>query len=78
MAAGKAVSRWVKLGKSGSDPVSPGSYGGYVKMRYPPKSYKTTSHQHAIGNGGREMGKNCKGKTGALFRDCRHQYVSKG
>ena len=54
MAAGKAMSRWVKLGKSGSDPVAPGSYGGYVKMRNPPSAYPTTAQQHKIGDGGRK------------------------
>jgi hypothetical protein len=75
MAGGRSMSRWVKLGKSGSDPVAPGSYGGYVKMRLPPKAYSTTSIQHSIGEGGRKMGAACKGKTGAQFRECRHANV---
>lgn len=77
MAAGKAFSPWARLGKQGSDPVSPGSYGGYIKMRKPPSAYPTTAQQRKIGEGGREMGKNCKGKTGAAFRECRHQYVAR-
>lgn len=75
MAGGKAMSRWVKLGKQGSDPVAPGSYGGYVKMRNAPSAYSTTSIQHSIGEGGRKMGAACKGKTGAQFRECRHANV---
>jgi hypothetical protein len=75
MAAGKAASRWVKLGKQGSDPVAPGSYGGYVKMRNPPKGYPTTDIQRKIGAGGRAMGSACKGKSGAEFRKCRHENV---
>jgi len=75
MAAGKAASRWVKLGHQGSDPVAPGSYGGYVKMRNPPSAYPTTAQQHKIGEGGRAMGIACKGKTGAAFRECRHTKV---
>lgn len=77
MAGGKAVSRWVKLGKQGSDPVAPGSYGGYVKMRNAPSAYPTTSIQHQIGAGGRAMGLKCKGKVGADFRACRHENLFK-
>jgi hypothetical protein len=76
MAGGKAASRWVKLGHQGSDPVAPGSYGGYVKMRNPPGAYPTTPQQHKIGEGGRRMGIACKGKTGAAFRECRHENVA--
>lgn len=76
MAAGKAFSPWMKLGKQGSDPVSPGSYGGWVKMRKPPRRYPTTSQQKKIGEGGRRMGKECKGKTGAAFRECRHAAIA--
>jgi len=76
MAAGKSYSPWVKLGRAGSDPVSPGSYGGWVKMRKPPRSYPTTAQQRAIGNKGRQMGKECKGKSGADFRDCRHKILA--
>ena len=75
MAGGKAYSPWVKLGKQGSDPVAPGSYGGYVKMRKPPKRYTTTSIQKSIGEGGRTVGEKCKGKTGAAFRACRHENI---
>lgn len=75
MAAGKAQSRWVKLGQSGSDPVAPGSYGGYVKMRKAPGAYPTTDIQRKIGSGGRAMGAACKGKSGAEFRKCRHENV---
>ena len=75
MAAGKAFSAWAKLGKQGSDPVAPGSYGGYVKMRKPPSAYPTTEIQKKIGAGGRAMGVACKGKKGAEFRVCRHEKV---
>ena len=78
MAAGKAFSPWVKLGKQGSDPVAPGSYGGYVKFRRPPSAYPTTDIQKKIGAGGRAMGEKCKGKTGAAFRACRHENVFQG
>lgn len=77
MAAGKAASRWVKLGKQGSDPVAPGSYGGYVKMRNAPRAYKTTDIQKRIGEGGRSVGLKCKGKKGADFRACRHENIYK-
>jgi hypothetical protein len=77
MAGGKAASSWVKLGHQGSDPVSPGSYGGYVKMRRPPKAYPTTAQQRKIGEGGRAMGLECKGKSGAAFRECRHKNVAR-
>lgn len=76
MAAGKAYSPWVKLGKQGSDPISPGSYGGWVKMRKPPKSYPTTAQQKKIGEGGRTMGVKCRGKSGAAFRECRHEIIA--
>ncbi len=77
MAAGKAMSPWVKLGKQGSDPVAPGSYGGYVKFRRPPSAYPTTAQQKKIGEGGRAMGAECKGKTGAVFRECSHKHVAR-
>jgi len=72
MAGGKAFSPWVKLGHQGNDPVAPGSYGGWVKFRKAPSSYPTTPQQKKIGDGGRRMGKECAGKTGATFRECRH------
>lgn len=77
MAAGKAFSPWVKLGKQGIDPVAPGSFGGWVKMRRPPKRYATTSVQKSIGEGGRKVGIACKGKSGAAFRQCRHENIYK-
>ncbi len=76
MAGGKAFSPWMKLGKQGSDPVSPGSYGGYVKLRRPPKKYPTTAQQKKIGEKGRAMGEKCKGKSGAAFRQCRHEALA--
>lgn len=75
MAGGKAFSPWMRLGRQGSDPVAPGSYGGWLKMRKPPKRYTTTSIQKSIGEGGRRVGVACKGKTGAAFRQCRHENI---
>jgi len=75
MAGGKGYSPWAKLGHQGSDPVAPGSYGGWVKMRKPPSGYSTTDIQHKIGAGGRAMGVACKGKSGAEFHKCRHENV---
>jgi len=60
---------WVKPGAGGS-------YRGYMYMRAAPKSYPTTAQQKKIGDGGRRMGKECAGKTGAAFRECRHAAVS--
>jgi len=77
MAGGKSYSPWVKLGRQGSDPVAPGSYGGWVKMRKPTRSYPTTSIQKSIGAGGRAVGAACKGKSGAEFRKCRHENIYK-
>jgi len=77
MAAGKAFSPWAKLGRQGSDPVAPGSYGGWVKIRKAPSAYPTTAQQKKIGEGGRAMGLACKGKTGAAFRVCRHEKVAR-
>lgn len=75
MAAGKAFSPWVKLGRQGVDPVAPGSYGGWVKQRKPPRRYPTTTIQKSIGAGGRAVGVACKGKVGAEFRKCRHENI---
>jgi len=77
MAAGKAFSAWAKLGRQGSDPIAPGSYGGWVKMRKPPSAYPTTDIQKRIGEGGRNVGLKCKGKKGADFRSCRHENIYK-
>lgn len=71
MAAGKASSRWQKRGNAGSNPIAPGSYGGYYKERKAPKAYPTTSQQHRIGEAGRSVGKECRGKVGSDFYQCR-------
>lgn len=76
MAAGRGASPWKREGKSGSDPVSPGSYGGWYKFRSPPSKYPTTSQQHKIGAAGRKTGATCKGKSGAEFRKCRHEIMA--
>lgn len=57
-------------------PGAGGSYRGYLYARAAPKSYTPTAHQHAIGDGGRRMAKECKGKKGADFKACRHTAVS--
>lgn len=76
MAAGKASSRWMRRGNAGSNPIAPGSYGGYFKERKAPKGYATTGQQHRIGDAGREVGKQCKGKTGSSFYECRSQVLA--
>lgn len=75
MAAGKAGSKWQKIGKSGADPSAPGSYGGYVKPRTRPSGYPTTAKQRLIGSAGRRVGEECKGKEGSAFKKCRHDIM---
>jgi len=57
-------------------PGGGGSYRGYLYARAAPSPYPATAHQHAIGDGGRRMGKECKGKKGADFKECRHGAVT--
>lgn len=62
---------WVKPGSQGADPGFPGSYGGYMYLRPAPKSYPKTRQQAVIGERGRTIGRECKGKKGADFKACR-------
>lgn len=71
MAAGKASSPWMKRGNTGSNSLAPGSYGGWFKLRKPPKAYPTTAHQHRIGDAGRQVGQECTGKRGSEWFRCR-------
>ena len=54
-----------------------GSYEGYYKVRQSPKPYPLTDQQKKVRNAGREVGKECKGKTGADFRECRADVMTK-
>ena len=71
MAGGKSSSPWMKRGQTGSNPQAPGSYGGWFKIRKPPRAYPTTPQQRKIGDAGRKMGKECVGKKGSDFFQCR-------
>mgnify|MGYP001595139260 FL=1 len=72
MAAGKKSSPWARKGRAGSNAQAPGSYGGYLRERKPPSGYATTSQQKKIGEAGRAVGKECKGRTGGEWYNCRH------
>jgi hypothetical protein len=65
-------------GKKGvwTKPGSGGSYRGYMYMRAAPKAYPTTAQQSKVGDAGRKVGENCKGKVGTEFRKCRHEALS--
>jgi len=76
MAAGKGTSPWMRKGQSGSNAQAPGSYGGYFKQRKAPRAYPTTGQQRRIGDAGREVGKQCKGKTGSSWFECRSQVLA--
>jgi len=75
MAAGKSGWKWYKVGKTGSDPVAPGSFGGYLKPRERPSAYTTLPQQKKVGSAGRKMVA-CKGKKGGEFRKCRHNIMA--
>lgn len=60
---------WVKPGAGGS-------YRSYIYVRAAPAAYPTTSQQKAIGDKGRCVGRECKGKTGSAFKECRHKCVA--
>ncbi len=64
-------------GKKGSwvKPGNGGSYRGYQYERAAPKAYKKTSGQKKVGEAGRKVGTDCKGKTGATFSQCRHDVM---
>ncbi len=65
---------WAKAGAGGS-------YRGYKYERAAPGPYHdkdgkplgTLPQQKAIGEKGRKMGTECKGKKGPDFRKCRHE-----
>jgi len=65
---------WVKPGRSGG-PYLPGSYRDYTYVRAPPAEYPTTKQQKAIGDKGRCVRKECTGKTGPAFFECRRTCV---
>lgn len=77
MAAGKQSSPWMRKGKTGSNAIAPGSYGGYYRQREPPSAYKTTAQQHKVGQAGRAVGAQCKGKKGSDWFRCRHEAIAK-
>jgi hypothetical protein len=56
-------------------PGGGGSYRGYLYARAAPSPYPTTDQQKRIGDKGRRVGKECAGKTGSAFRECRHAAV---
>jgi len=60
---------WTKAGGGGS-------YRGYKYERAAPSNYPTTAQQRKIGNAGREVGKQCKGKVGADFKACKHEVLA--
>jgi len=76
MSGGRLYGNWVKEGREGNDPISPGSYGAYVKRRKAPKTYSTTAQQKKVAQAGREVGAKCKGKTGGEFRKCRAEVMT--
>ncbi|MGI0150182.1 MAG: hypothetical protein ACREDF_11710 [Thermoplasmata archaeon] len=76
MAAGKQSSPWMRRGNAGSNAIAPGSYGGYYRQRRAPSSYPTTPQQRKVGQAGREVGKQCKGKKGSDFFRCRHDAIA--
>ena len=54
--------------------VKPGgghSYRGYMYVRAAPKEYPTKPHQHKIGDIGRKIAEECKGKSGTDWKICR-------
>ena len=68
---------WVKQGAQGTESNAPGSYGGYLYMRPAPRAYPKTSQQAKIGDAGRAVRKECKGKTGPSFWACRSDVMKK-
>lgn len=65
---------WVKPGRHGG-PYLPGSYYLYTYVRAPPKPYPTTAQQKKIGEKGRCVRRECRGKTGPDFFECRAKCV---
>jgi len=60
-------SSWIRQGAQSSNPLAPGSYGKYVRIRTAPKPYERTPQQEKIREAGRAIGKNCTGKRGTNF-----------
>ena len=69
--------RYEKAARVGSDPVWPGGYKGYVKVRAETRKYKKTPQQMKIAAAGREAAKECKGKHGSEFKECRTDIMQK-
>lgn len=63
-------SNWSKKGRGGS-------YKGWTKAREAPSKYARTAQQKKIAAAGRTVGKECKGKTGADFKECRIEVLEK-
>lgn len=61
---------WVKPGHMSNKSGWPGSYYLYTYVRAPPKPYPKTKQQKAIGDKGRCVAKECKGKSGSTFKEC--------
>jgi len=59
---------WLKEGKGAS-------YRGYSYRRAAPRKYTKTAQQAKIGEAGRKVGAECKGKKGSDFRKCRHDIL---
>ena len=63
-------SMWGKKGRGGS-------YAGWTKQRHAPSGYTRTAQQKKVAEAGREVGVECKGKTGATFKTCRSDVMRK-
>ena len=72
-----AEGKWQKEGQTGTDKEFPGSYGGWVKPRRSVGKYAKTAQQKRVADAGREVGTECKGKTGSAFKTCRHDVMKK-
>ncbi len=77
MAGGKTESRWFRRGRRASNPLAPGSYGGWIRERRPPSAYPDTAWQRAIADAGRDVGKACRGKRGSEWYECRSNVMRK-
>ena len=61
---------WIKPGHASTRAGWPGSYWAYTYVRAAPKPYPKTAQQKKIGEKGRCVARECKGKTGAAFKEC--------
>jgi len=68
---------WGKMGQVSGNSNWPGGYKGYTYFRDAPDSYPKTAQQTKVGEAGRLIGKECKGKHGADFTACRHEVFKK-